>query len=397
MSLNYRVFITLFLAVFVTTAGVGLVVPLLPVYAHELGAGSFQIGLIFGAFSLTRTLFVPYFGKLSDRKGKKNLLTIGLFLYFALSLLYAASDDVLTLILLRLGHGFASAMILPVAQAYVGLITPENKEGRIMGLFNLSLYLGLSAGPLLGGVVRDWYNIQISFMCMAGLTFIGFLLCLLILPPEPMPKGKKTDVQKRKGSYMALVRNPIIFSLFAFRTSFTICIGITWTFIPLLASTRLNLSSSAIGLVVMVHVFVAGSLQAPLGYLADRLNKNLMVITGGVLAIISVIYLNTASSFGEIILANALLGIAGGISVPAIMALGVIEGRKTEAMGSMMGFLALAHSVGMLIGPLLGGLLLDLSSFETVFSLGAVIMGAGTILFLFRSLSKGSFKNQTVE
>ncbi len=392
MSLNYRVFITLFLAVFVTTAGVGLVVPLLPVYAHELGAGSFQIGIIFGAFSLTRSLFVPYFGKLSDRKGKKNLLTIGLFLYFVLSLLYAASDDVFTLILLRLGHGFASAMILPVAQAYVGLITPENKEGRIMGLFNLSLYLGLSAGPLLGGVVRDWYNIQVSFMCMAVLTFIGFLLCLLILPPEPMTKGKRTNVQKQKGSYRALVRNPKIFSLFAFRASFTICIGITWTFIPLLASTRLNLSSSAIGLVVMVHVLVAGVLQAPMGYLADRLNKNLMVLAVGVLAVISVIYLNTTTSFGEIIFANALLGLAGGISVPAIMALGVIEGRKTEAMGSMMGFLALAHSVGMLIGPLLGGLLLDLFSFETVFSIGAVIMGAGTILFLFQSSSMDALK-----
>ena len=58
------------MAVFVTTMGAGLVAPLLPVYAHELGAGGLQIGLIFGAFSLTRTIFVPYFGKLSDRKGK---------------------------------------------------------------------------------------------------------------------------------------------------------------------------------------------------------------------------------------------------------------------------------------------------------------------------------------
>jgi DHA1 family multidrug resistance protein-like MFS transporter len=49
--LNKKIFIALFLAVFVPTTGMGLVAPLLPVYAHELGAGSFQIGLIFGAFS----------------------------------------------------------------------------------------------------------------------------------------------------------------------------------------------------------------------------------------------------------------------------------------------------------------------------------------------------------
>ena len=139
MSINLRIFNTLFLAVFVTAMGAGLVAPLLPVYAHELGAGAFQIGLIFGAFSLTRSIFVPYFGKLSDRKGKKPLLTLGLFIYFLLSLIYTISKSVEALIALRLGQGFASAMILPVAQAYVGMITPSHKEGRIMGLFNISL------------------------------------------------------------------------------------------------------------------------------------------------------------------------------------------------------------------------------------------------------------------
>jgi MFS family permease len=79
MSINLRIFNTLFLAVFVTAMGAGLVAPLLPIYAHDLGAGAFQIGLIFGAFSVTRSIFVTYFGKLSDRKGKKPLLTAGLF------------------------------------------------------------------------------------------------------------------------------------------------------------------------------------------------------------------------------------------------------------------------------------------------------------------------------
>ena len=82
VALNIKIFPTLFIAVFVTAMGAGFVAPLLPIYAHDLGAGGFQIGLIFGAFSLTRTLFVPYFGKLSDRKGRKPFITIGLFSIF---------------------------------------------------------------------------------------------------------------------------------------------------------------------------------------------------------------------------------------------------------------------------------------------------------------------------
>lgn len=382
MAINVKIFVTLFLAVFATTMGAGLVVPLLPVYAHELGAGAFQIGLIFGAFSLTRTIFVPYFGRLADRKGKKPLLTAGLFIYFFLSLLYAASRSVESLILLRLGQGFASAMILPVAQAYVGMITPAQKEGRIMGLFNMSLYGGLSIGPLLGGVLNDLFNIRASFLSMGALTLLAFLLCLLLLPTENRSYKEKSRASKDSFSYMELLRTPSIFSLFAFRACFMTCIGIIWAFLPLLASTKLALSSSAIGVVIMTSVFVSGLFQVPMGYLADRFSKRALTIAGGILAVISVLYLNRASSFGELVLANGILGLAGGISFPAIMALGVIEGRRTNAMGSLMGLLALGHSLGMLAGPLLAGALLGFTSFGTVFILGAIILGVGTAVFI---------------
>jgi MFS family permease len=382
MAINVKIFVTLFLAVFATTMGAGLVVPLLPVYAHELGAGAFQIGLIFGAFSLTRTIFVPYFGRLADRKGKKPLLTAGLFIYFFLSLLYAASRSVESLILLRLGQGFASAMILPVAQAYVGMITPAQKEGRIMGLFNMSLYGGLSIGPLLGGVLNDLFNIRASFLSMGALTLLAFLLCLLLLPTENRSYKEKSRASKDSFSYMELLRTPSIFSLFAFRACFMTCIGIIWAFLPLLASTKLALSSSAIGVVIMTSVFVSGLFQVPMGYLADRFSKRALTIAGGILAVISVLYLNRASSFGELVLANGILGLAGGISFPAIMALGVIEGRRTNAMGSLMGLLALGHSLGMLAGPLLAGALIGFTSFGTVFILGAIILGVGTAVFI---------------
>ncbi|MBW1704885.1 MAG: MFS transporter [Deltaproteobacteria bacterium] len=382
MSINLKIFNTLFLAVFVTAMGAGLVAPLLPVYAHELGAGAFQIGLVFGAFSLTRSIFVPYFGKLSDRKGKKPLLTTGLFIYFFLSLIYTTSKSVEALIALRLGQGFASAMILPVAQAYVGMITPSHKEGRIMGLFNISLYGGLSLGPLLGGVVTDWYNIQISFLSMGALVLFGFLICLFFLPRETRSGIEASVSSKKAMSYLELIKTPSVFSLFAFRTCFTTCIGITWTFLPFLASTSMGLSSSAIGVLVMVNVFIAGLFQAPMGYLADRFSKKILVTAGGIIAVVSILYINRASSFGELVLANGFLGLAGGISFPAIMALGVIEGRRTAAMGSLMGLLALGHSLGMLIGPLLAGVLIDLFSLGTIFIAGAIIMGGGILVFL---------------
>ena len=380
-QISIKIFITLFMAVFVTTMGAGLVAPLLPVYAHELGAGGLQIGLIFGAFSLTRTIFVPYFGKLSDRKGKRPLLTVGLFIYFLTSLLYIVSKSVETLILLRLGQGFASAMILPVAQAYVGEITPKGKEGRVMGLFNVSLYGGLSSGPVMGGMVKDWFNIQASFLGMGALTFVGFMLCLIFLPAESMSEKNGPAGSKASVPYMKLIKIPSVFSIFAFRVCFTTCIGITWAFLPILASTKMALSSSAIGAVVMINVLIAGLLQVPMGYLADRFSKKILTISGGLLAILAVLYLDRAESFGGLILANGILGLAGGVSFPAIMAFGVIEGRRTRAMGSIMGLLALGHSLGMLAGPVLAGALLEFFPFRIIFMFGAIVLIAGTAIF----------------
>ncbi len=380
-SSPFKIFITLFLAVFVTVTGAGLVAPLLPVYANDLGASALEIGLIFGAFSLTRSIFVPYFGKLSDRRGKKPFLVGGLLIYFFLSLLYAVSESVLTLILLRLGQGFASAMILPVAQSYVGLITPLQKEGRIMGLFNLSLYGGLSVGPLLGGVIKDAFGIQMSFLSMGALAFLGFLLCISLLPSERTSRDGEATTRISL-PYMQVLRSRAVLSLFWFRMSFTLCIGITWTFLPLMAYTQLGLSSSAIGAVVMVNVLVSGLLQVPMGYAADRISRTFLVTAGGFLGMMAMLYFNYASSFAKLLIGNGLLGLAGGISFPAIMALAVIEGRKTAAMGSLMGILAMAHSLGMLVGPLFAGLIIDLLPFRTVFFVGAVVLGAGTAVFL---------------
>jgi len=381
IDINLKIFITLFIAVFVTASGAGLVAPLLPVYAHELGAGGLQIGLIFGAFSLTRTLFVPYFGKLSDRRSKKPLLTVGLFSYFMVSLLFMLSQSVAMLIVLRLGQGFASAMILPVAQAYVGEITPRDREGRVMGLFNVSLYAGLSVGPFLGGLVKDWFSIGASFLGMGMLTFFGFLLCLLFLPAASIREKRQASDSHGSVAYTRLMKVPQIFSLFIFRACFTTAIGMAWAFLPLLASTRLGLSSSAIGIVVMINVLVAGILQVPMGYMADRFNKKVLTISGGLLAMVAILYLDRAPSFWGLVIANGIFGVAGGVSFPAIMAIGVIEGRRNQSMGSVMGLLALGHSVGMLVGPLLAGVVLDFSSFTTVFMVGAVVLLMGTGIF----------------
>jgi len=378
--MNKKVFSTLFLAVFSVTLGVGLVVPLLPVYAHELGATGLYVGLIFGAFSLSRTLFLPYFGRLSDLKGRKPFLTTGLLSYFLVSIAYVLSENVSFFILIRFVQGIASAMILPVAQAYVGEITPRHKEGFMMGIFNVSLYAGLSIGPLVGGTVKDAFGIHSSFLSMGVVSLIGFLLCLIFLPPRSQEGLVKPD--KAPLLYRVLVRNRYIAALFLFRFSYTACIGLVWAFLPLFAHAQFKLSSSAIGVLVMLGVLTSGLLQTPMGLLADRFNKRVLIAIGGLItagAVFSFIYVQ---GFWGLFVANILFGIGGGISVPAVMAMTVIIGRRTESMGSVMALLTTGHSLGMFAGPILAGIMADTFGLSLAFIGGMLLMVLGVVVAL---------------
>ncbi len=124
-----QIFVSLFIAVAVAMIGVGIIAPILPLYAKSFAASGLSIGLIFSAFSFSRSLLGPLVGRLSDRVGRKRILMIGLAGYTVVSLLYVAAMSLWQLGLFRLLQGAASVMVTPIAQAYIGDITPPGKEG----------------------------------------------------------------------------------------------------------------------------------------------------------------------------------------------------------------------------------------------------------------------------
>jgi MFS transporter, DHA1 family, multidrug resistance protein len=380
-DLNKKVFLTLFSAVFATTLGVGLVIPILPVYAHQSGAGGFAIGMIFGAFSLSRTAFVPIFGRWSDRKGRRLFLSMGLLSYCLVSVAFTFSQGIYWLIGVRFVQGIASAMVLPVAYAYVGEIGPPDKEGEIMGLFQISLYGGLSFGPALGGVVKDVLGTDATFLSMGLICFIGFMLCITLLP-----KDESNLIRNRKldDSYWTVAKDQTMSALVIMRICLACSIGVIWSFLPLLGEMVLHLNATSIGLLVMTNVAISAVALYPMGVLADRYDKRIPVVAGTVFAVIALILLIRVNTFWDLIIASALHGIALGMISPALIAVVVIVGREKKAMGTAMGLINMGHSMGMLLGPVLGGLIMDVYSFSGAFSFGAVAMLAGTVLLMLR-------------
>ena len=282
------------------------------------------------------------------------------------------SNRVESLIAVRFFQGIASAMIMPAVQAYVGDITPPQREGFTMGLFNMSMFLGLSIGPLIGGVIRDSFNLAMSFGSMGILAFMGFSLSLLLLPPAKSEHIIGRGIEPL--AWKKVLRDRNMAGLFIFRLAYAACIGVIWSFLPVLADVQFSLSSSSIGILVTLGVFSSGLLHVPMGLVADRVNRRMMIVFGGVIITYAICSFEWANSFKDLVLACMVFGLGGGISMPALMALAVLKGNESEAMGSVMGLLAMAHSIGMLAGSLVAGLMMDVSRLRNAFPSGAVLM-----------------------
>ena len=377
---------------FGTVTGVGIVVPLLPVYASNLGASGVYIGLIFGAFSISRTFLLPYFGRRSDKKGRKPFIIIGLFAYTLVSLAFILSNSIESLIAIRFLQGIASAMIMPAVQAYVGDITPSGQEGFTMGLFNMSMFLGLSLGPLIGGVIHDRFSLDTSFASMGFLTFLGFLLSFFLLPPTTSEQVVRRGIEPKAWKWV--LRDRDMAGLLLFRLAYAACIGVIWSFLPVLADLEFSLSSASIGILVTLGVFSSGLLHVPMGYMADRVNRKMMIVSGGLIITYAIFSFDWASSFNDLLLASVWFGVGGGIAMPALMALAVLKGNEIDAMGSIMGLLAMAHSLGMLAGSLLAGIMMDISRIGRAFQSGAVLMILCLVLFLVLTYHKKGVPDQ---
>jgi len=215
----------------------------------------------------------------------------------------------------------------------------------------------------------------------------------MLLPPRKQERPRTNT--KPPLNYRVLVKDRYIGGLFIFRFAYTTCIGIVWAFLPLFADSEFNLSSSLIGTLLMLGVLTTGLLQTPMGFLADRFNKRMLIAIGGLVAGGALFSFVRVHSISGLFLANILFGIGGGIAIPSVMAMTVILGRRTHSMGSIMGLLTAGHSLGMLLGPIMAGIMMDAFQLGTGFVVGTAVMVLGIIVSLaltanFQTLLKDS-------
>ena len=372
-----RVFPIIALSVFSSMLGVGIIAPVLPLYADNLGASGIWLGVIFGGFSISRAIFMPIMGRLSDRHGRRVLISIGLLIYSAtaLGLIWAENEVQLTLV--RLVQGFAASMIIPIAEAYVGDICPEGQEGTWMGYYYFAFLAGFGCGPFIGGVLADSFGMNAAFLALGGLNLIAFMVVTFFLPETPERKAEASPIP----SFKAMSNSSIVRGLFVFRFSFYMGAAAFATFLPIFAAQYLDLNPTRIGILLGANILLVSVFEIYGGYIADRFNRKMLIVIGSVVNLTWLALIPQAHSFWHLLVLCIIGGLAGATALPAAGALVIEEGRKF-GMGSTFAVYAMAMSLGMGIGQLISGAMADWVSIYSVFYLAAAVGLAGTGLFI---------------
>jgi multidrug resistance protein len=202
--------LVIFMTVFIDLIGFGIVLPVLPLFAKTYGATGIIAGLIVASYSLMQFLFAPWWGRLSDRIGRRPVLLISTagacisYILFALACYY---ESLWGLLASRMAAGVCGAN-LSVASAYIADVSPPEERSKRMGLIGMAFGLGFIVGPALGALSAEWFGASGPGWTAATICGLNLILAYFVLgesrtpesdPAPPPPRLQQiTGVLKRK-------------------------------------------------------------------------------------------------------------------------------------------------------------------------------------------------------
>jgi len=218
-----------------------------------------------------------------------------------------------------------------------------------------------------------------AFYAMGMLALLTCLLVIIFIPSDKQRQG--AGERQNPYSIRKMLSHRVVLGIFLMRLLTASGQGAVYTFLPILA-LQLKLTSSQVGIILGANIFLIAFLQRSCGALADRLNPKYFIILGTLASGVTVLGMPFVEGFLMILLLNVLMGMANGVALPGGL---VITGKlgRTMGMASLMSLTDAAWSLGMIVSPILSGIILDMFGLSHVFVIGSLLITAGGIVVAF--------------
>jgi MFS family permease len=352
-------------------------IPVVPLFAQDLGAGAVMVGFINSAFLLTSGVCSFPLGLLADRWGPKIVVTAGLLISLATSLLLAVSVAPWQLLLIYLFFGLGLAAIGPTLMAYVADISPNTHLGRSYGAYTLSIYSGMSLGPALGGWVASWLGFRLLFVAAAVLVGLVVLLATAFLPSSRRTPHPASPAREPPPSWRQLFRNQALLGCWLITFGGCFGLGMFITFAPLHTKAQ-GLSVGHIGLVFALQAAVNALSRIPFGRLSDRLRRRWVQAVLGFLGLgAALVAFGQAHTLLQFLLASTALGLAMGLGFTPVGAL-IAEVVPPAARGLAMGGYNTCIYLSMMVSSAVMGGVIRWLGFGVSYALAGLVVALTT-------------------
>ncbi|PZX08123.1 DHA1 family multidrug resistance protein-like MFS transporter [Psychrobacillus insolitus] len=359
---------------FITMAGVGLVIPVMPQYLETFGVAGQALGLIIASFALGQFLFSPLAGDLSDTFGRKKMIIIGLVIFSASQLWFGTATEEWMLYVARFVTGIGGAFLIPSTMAFVADITTLKERGKGMGFLGASMSLGFMIGPGLGGFLST-VSLTFPFYMASLAAIISAVVSFLILPDIKNKVAEGPQEAKKRENILVQMKNSIktpYFMMLVIIFVFSFGIANFQTTFSLYVDHKYNYTPQDIAIVLTVGGFIGVIVQT---LVVDKLFKRFgelnVILVSLVVAAISFLLFFIVDGFWLVLTVASIFSTATTLIRPAVNT--VVSKLAGNEQGFAAGMNNAYMSLGSMIGPALAGLLFDIN-INMPFVLGSAIL-----------------------
>lgn len=371
---NHFALIILMFNMFITMAGVGIIIPIMPEYLATFGVAGQVLGFLIATFSLSQFLFSPLAGDLSDRHGRKKLIIIGLVIFGITQLIFGLSPYLWLLFVARFFSGIGAAFLIPPMMAFVADITTTEERGRGMGFLGASMSLGFMIGPALGGFLST-ISIQFPFYIATIAALVAAVISFFVLPNFTPTIGMQADQPKKRETIIAQLKRSTqtpYFIMFIVMFVFSFGLANFQSTIALYVDQKFHYSPAEISIILTVGGFVGVISQTLLiNPLFKKYGEMKVVHVNLFIAAFAMISILAVNTFIMILLVATIFFTATSLLRPAVNTL--VSKLAGPEQGFAAGMITAYMSLGNMIGPALAGVLFDIN-ITFPYYLGTIIL-----------------------
>jgi DHA1 family tetracycline resistance protein-like MFS transporter len=350
---------SLFIVSVIDILGFGILIPLVPYMGVHFNTPPQWITPIMGSYSLCQFLAAPFWGRLSDRHGRRPILMSSLGGACLSYLVLGFAGNVWWLLVSRMVGGFMAGNI-SAAFAYASDVSEPSKRAASLGLIGAAIGIGFTVGPAIGGVLAgnnlETANFLLPAIVSACCSVVAVLLVAFMLPESNTPQMRARRIESsRAGPVRLLLERPALRFIAGAALLVTVAQSMLDSILGLWALDRFGFGPRTVGLLLFCVAVLAVLTQGGLvRVLVPRLGEPRLATLGVLLFVTGLLIVAESSGIGTVMVGLALCGVGVGAFTPSNSALASQQAGAHDR-GAVMGTYQSSSSLARVIGPFASG------------------------------------------